>query len=227
MKPETKKKLENFWYHHKIGTIIAVTFGIIGIVCAFQMANRTNYDLYLMYAGPANINISLNNDEVVRLKLESAIRQVTGEPKLECATQCFTYVPADLAEEYKEKGINYNANENNKTYSTFLTAVANGKETILLLTPTLYEEVKENGALASLEETIGYIPESSADGYGIAIGDTPFYKFFTGLSDIPADTVICLRNLDNPSSVFGKGNDSEKWDEQVEMFKKIIEFEVS
>lgn len=227
MKPETKKKLENFWYHHKIGTIIAITFGIIFIVCAVQMTNRTDYGLYAMYAGPANINVSTDGDEPVRLKLEAAIRQVTGEKDLECATQCFTYVPADLAQEYMDKGINYNPNENNNTYKTFLTAVANGKESILLLTPDLYEEVKENGALAPLGETVGYTPEASADGYGITLGDTDFYKFFNGLSEIPADTVICLRNLDNPSNLFGKSTGGENWDMQIEIFKKIIEFEVN
>lgn len=227
LKTETKKKLENFWYHHKIGVIITVTFVLIFAVCAVQMLNRTSYGLYALYAGPANINISADGGDPVYIKLENAIRQISGEKELECSIQCFTYVPDDLAEEYVDRGINYDRAQNQNTYSSFLTAIANGKDSILLLTPALYEEVKANGALASLEETFGYTPAASADGYGISLGDTDFYKFFDSLSDIPPDTVLCLRNLSNPSNLFGRDTGGEEWDKQIEIFKKIIEFEVN
>ena len=226
MKTEIKKKAENFWYHHKIGVLITLAFVIIFTVCAVQMMNRTSYDLYVLYAGPENINVSSDGGVTVQAKLESALRQVSGEAELNCSIECVTYIPDDLAKEYIDKGINYSAGDNLNAYNSFKNSVVNGKYAVLMLTPTLYEETKLNGALASLEEVLGYKPENSEDGFGIALGDTSFYRFFDGISDIPADTVLCLRNLENPSSLFGMNTGGENWEAQVEIFRKIVEFEV-
>ena len=92
-----KKKLENFWYHYKIQTLIILAFAVIITVCIVQMAGRTDYDLYAMYAGPGNINISEDGGKTVYSSMCDAIKQVSGERDLEISIQCFTYVPKDLA----------------------------------------------------------------------------------------------------------------------------------
>lgn len=226
MKTDLRARLENFWYHHKIGVVITVTFALIFTVCAVQLFSRTDYGLYAMYAGPANINVSPTG-EATYLKLENAIRQVSGENDLECSIQCFTFVPKDLAREYVEKGINYDHAANLNTHNTFLTAIANGKDSILLLTPELYDEVKDNGALAPLCDVLDTVPDFSPDGYGIPLGETGFYKFYDSLSEIPRDTVLCLRNLENPSTLFGRDTGGDAWEKQVDIFRKIVEFEVN
>ena len=88
-----KKKLENFWYHYKIQTLIILAFAVIITVSAVQMAGRTDYDLYAMYAGPGNINISEDGGKTVYSSLCDAIKQVSGERDLEISIQCLTYVP--------------------------------------------------------------------------------------------------------------------------------------
>ena len=109
-----KKKLENFWYHYKIQTLIILAFAVIITVSAVQMAGRTDYDLYAMYAGPGNINISEDGGKTVYSSLCDAIKQVSGERDLEISIQCLTYVPKDLAEEYVKKDLYYNAYENKR-----------------------------------------------------------------------------------------------------------------
>ena len=64
-------------------------------------------------------------------------------------------VPKDLAEEYVKKDLYYNAYENEKTHDAYATMIANGKCTLLLLTPELYAEAKEAGALEPLENILG------------------------------------------------------------------------
>ena len=114
-----KKKLENFWYHYKIQTLIILAFAVIITVCIVQMAGRTDYDLYAMYAGPGNINISEDGGKTVYSSMCDAIKQVSGERDLEISIQCFTYVPKDLAEEYVKKDLYYNAYENEKTHDAY------------------------------------------------------------------------------------------------------------
>lgn len=218
-----KKKLENFWYHYKIQTLIILAFAVIITVCIVQMAGRTDYGLYAMYAGPGNINISEDGGRTVYSSLCDAIKQVSGERDLEISIQCFTYVPKDLAEEYVKKDLYYNAYENEKTHDAYATMIANGKCTLLLLTPELYAEAKEAGALEPLENILGHAPEGAYDEYSFVFSETAFAKYFSGLDKLPDDILIAFRSEVNPSSLIGR-SDGKAYAYQKEIFKKIITF---
>ena len=191
-----KKKLENFWYHYKIQTLIILAFAVIITVSAVQMAGRTDYDLYAMYAGPGNINISEDGGKTVYSSLCDAIKQVSGERDLEISIQCLTYVPKDLA---------------------------NGKCTLLLLTPELYAEAREAGALEPLENILGHAPEGTYDEYSFVFSSTAFAKYFSGLDKLPDDILIAFRSEVNPSSLIGR-SDGKAYAYQKEIFKKIVTF---
>ncbi len=218
-----KKKLENFWYHYKIQTLIILAFAVIITVSAVQMAGRTDYDLYAMYAGPGNINISEDGGKTVYSSLCDAIKQVSGERDLEISIQCLTYVPKELAEEYVKKDLYYNAYENEKTHDAYATMIANGKCTLLLLTPELYAEAKEAGALEPLENILGHAPEGTYDEYSFVFSSTAFAKYFSGLDKLPDDILIAFRSEVNPSSLIGR-NDGKAYAYQKEIFKKIVTF---
>ena len=231
-----KKKLENFWYHYKIQTLIILAFAVIITVCIVQMAGRTDYDLYAMYAGPGNINISEDGGKTVYSSMCDAIKQVSGERDLEISIQCFTYVPKDLAEEYVKKDLYYNAYENEKTHDAYATMIANGKCTLLLLTPELYAEAKaglyrlhsyaeakEAGALEPLENILGHAPEGAYDEYSFVFSETAFAKYFSGLDKLPNDILIAFRSEVNPSSLIGR-SDGKAYAYQKEIFRKIVTF---
>lgn len=57
--------------------------------------------------------------------------------------------------------------KNNETRQMFTSVIAAGKCSILMLTPDLYKEAKENGALAPLSETLGYTPDNAFDEYSV------------------------------------------------------------
>ena len=49
------KKLENFWYHYKWQTLIALFFVVVFAVCSLQMCTREKYDVLILYAGASDV----------------------------------------------------------------------------------------------------------------------------------------------------------------------------
>ena len=50
------KKLDNFWYHHKFGTIATIFVIITVTICLVQLFQKQTHDLYIMYAGPSSVS---------------------------------------------------------------------------------------------------------------------------------------------------------------------------
>ena len=215
------KKLENIWYHYKLRIILAAAFALILLICGIQLFTRTSYDLFVLYAGPQNINVSANGN-VIYTGMEKSLADISGESDLKTTIQCFTWVPPHLAEQYKDEGVIYNSQQNAQSKQNVLTAVANGKCSILLLDPELYAECRDNGALAPLADTLGYTPDSAIDEYGVRLSGSFFGKYYAGFKDLPDDTVLCLRNSQNGFSLLGKNTDDEAWEKQVRIFRNII-----
>ena len=46
-----KEWLENFWYHYKWHSIVAIFLIITVTVCSVQMCSRVTYDIHITYAG--------------------------------------------------------------------------------------------------------------------------------------------------------------------------------
>lgn len=219
------KKLENIWYHYKLRILLIAAFALIFIICGIQLFTRTSYDLFSLYAGSANINVS-DTGKVTYSGMEKSFREISDDPDLEVTIQCFTWVNPSLAEKYRDEGYYFNLQQNEDAKRNVLTAIANGKCSILLLDPDLYEECVENGALAKLSDTLGYTPDFALDEYGVRLKECDFGRYFAGFKDLPDETVLCLRNSQNGFSLVGKKTDDEAWEKQVEIFRKMIGFTV-
>ena len=44
--------VENFWYHHKFGTLVTIFLVIVLLVCTLQMCGKNSYDVHVLYSGP-------------------------------------------------------------------------------------------------------------------------------------------------------------------------------
>ncbi|MBP3606002.1 MAG: hypothetical protein J6J66_05345 [Clostridia bacterium] len=52
------KKLENFWYHYKWHSLIALFVVFALVICSVQLCTREEYDLHIVYAGPDDIRMT-------------------------------------------------------------------------------------------------------------------------------------------------------------------------
>lgn len=48
-------RLDNFWYHYKWHSIVAIFLIVTVLVCSLQMCRKESYDVYVLYAGDRDI----------------------------------------------------------------------------------------------------------------------------------------------------------------------------
>ena len=216
--------LENFWYHYKIHTIIAAAAIVFLTVVGVQIATKQSYDLYVLYAGPTNVNETYSTGTAIVKKMEAGFAEISGDADHKTTVQSFVWVNDRLAAEYKKNDVAVNAAQNRKMLGTVLDAIASGKSAIMLLDPDIFEDVRDKGALEKLADVLGYEVGGALDEYGVRLADTSFGRSFAGFRELPDDTVLCVRNLQNGFSLVGQSTGDEKWDRQLDVFRAMMNY---
>lgn len=184
--PQKERRIANFFYHRK--RLVAVIAFVV-VLAAFSLwsffSTGGSSDITVMYAGPCELYADTGGS------LASAIRSVrTSEGNESVALADIAwYSPEDM--EALEGAYTLDEAENAKALAEFREELTYGDTVFLMLSPQLYEEVRES--LVPLAEIFGEIPASAADDRSVRLGDTDFYKFFTAAQVLPEDTRICIR----------------------------------
>lgn len=219
--------LENFWYHYKWPTL-GIAFAIIVFgVCTWQMAEKEEYDISIIYAGPTQFVTDI--DDVVAGVLPY---DYTGDGENKVSIGAYLIFSDEQIEELEAEtdsekkplyriDKSFNANEK-KNYNSDMST---GHASVCFLDPWLYEEfiTYNKSHLCPLSEIFGEnIPDSAIDGYGIRLGDTEIYKSFKALQRLPADTVICLETAFLTEKVSKDGE--KKFEYEKEVFAAIVNY---
>ena len=223
MEQRKVSKLENFWYHYKIPAIIVAALVVFAVVVGVQIATKQSYDLYVLYAGSANVNDASSGTAPVK-QMEKGFADVSGSAELKTTVQSFVWLNPKVVSEYKKNDVAVNVTQNNKMFQTVMDAVAAGKCSIMLLDREIYGEVRDRGALEKLSDVLGYEVDGALDEYGVLLSDTAFGREHGGFRDLPEDTVLCVRNLQNGFSLVGQGSGDEKWDRQLDVFRAMMDY---
>ena len=101
-----------------------------------------------------------------------------------------------------------------------------GNYSIYLLDPSIYEQYKSIGVFAKLSDVLGSVPESAYSDDAIKLSETEFYKKSNGgISELPEDTLLCIRVAPVFSSgCGGKRGAAAEYEKALEMFKAIINY---
>ena len=94
-----------------------------------------------------------------------------------------------------------------------------------ILSPYLYGILAGAGRLKPLSEIYpdGSLPAGAlADGYGITLGDTDFYKYNSAAQVYPANAIICVHK----PTIAGRSKNEAKYAEDLAFFQAIVGFEV-
>ena len=189
------KKAENFWYHYKWHTIVAIFIVIVVTVCTMQMCSRTDYDVHVLYAGGKSFGKTADSNEYATIN--DALRIVSED---------FDGMESLIAND-KE---------------AFVNAMTGSKEYYLcFLSPeifAMYDIMLESGGtpLIALNE-YAKADQLTESGRGIKLAETDFYKL-PGISNLPDDTIICIRTL---SAAFG---DRENYEKSLLLLKNIVAY---
>ena len=222
-------RADNFWYHNKWKVIIVSVILVIAAVGIYQIIARAGNktDLSVMYAGPANIH----SEEAEKLK--DALGEILsvdldGDGQKKVYLFSFNYLnekqAAYLIDEAKKKGYesSFDAARNRQIFRDYSDLVFTGECGVMFLDYALFENLRDSGGLAKLEDALGYVPEKSFDGYGVRICDTAAWERYPALHAMPQDTVVCLRSLSTAGGVMISSDDAKANYEAGERLMKDI-----
>ena len=218
------KWFDNFWYHHKWKTIIALFLVITILVCTLQMCEKEETgDISVMMAGP----YSFVEDEAALTSLRLCLgrylpEDYDGNGKRQVDVVSYMIYSKEqieaLQSQTDDQGnpVRVNTATIQQNYTQYNTYMMLGETSVLFLDPWLFEEMasKDNEYLSDISVTFGTLPQEGVvyykdkndvmHPYGIRLGDTALYRDNAAVNQVlPADTVICLM------SPFWLGSDSE------------------
>lgn len=230
------KKLDNYWYHYKWHSIIALFLVAVILICSLQMCKKDDYDYEVLYAGPYN----LNKKQTI-LDIESAFASLgddrTGDGKVSVNLVSY-WVDENIAEKQEENknmtesDVSYSLNYSLSNQELYLDEVQAGNLTIFLVSPHLFHMVnKENGFVAITDVYPELLAEDNdvlacgTDGkptpYGVVLSKTSLGQR-AGLSSLPENTILCLRKPSPMNAFFGASRAEKNYNDSAELFRRAL-----
>ncbi len=215
-------RLENFWYQHKWHAGLIAFFVIAAVTAAIQLLTHVTPDAYLLYTGPAAI--VGNRFECLEEAFSYVLEDTNDDGKIKITMADNTYLNKEQIDEKLKLQENayFNYSNNSAAYERYMTTITACEHLLCMLDPDLHEEIAANEGFVPLSEIFGEDnPDCYYGDYGIRLGDTEFYKYFTDIHFLPSDTVLAVRTITlDPSE---KKQESQAY--HIEVLKKIVNFD--
>ena len=226
-------RLENFWYYHKWKILIAAFFSIVLIICVVQMVERESPDMYIMYAGQADL--SATDVPAMRNALRAVIEDYNGDGEVGTT---FVNITCRSEEQIAALESRYAAESepfpydlkaaNQSSLKTFDAEIFAGESVICLLDPWLYSRVREAGGFMPMSEI--FTKEELAglemyDACGIYFDSTKFSEYYPVFGELPDDTILCIRRVSTMSVFKGKKKYEQIHENHIDALRKIALFE--
>ena len=224
-----RTRLDNFWYHYKWHSIVAVLIIIAVLICSLQMCSKEDFDGYIMYAGGYAVSRTENNDVAEYVKFVSSFKKITPDTdKNGTPNPSFLdlYAPTDKELEDLSSEVYSFTNEN---FSRLQYELVSGSEYyICFLSVSNYEKYKIWSDVQIFTPLAVYVPDGTDVEYydecAIYLNSLSF-SHLEGIEALPDDTVVCLRTLSAVASVFNKGENERNRACAEEMLKNILKYQ--
>lgn len=196
------KKLDNFFYHYKWHSIVALFLAVVLTVTLVQGCSKESFDVEIMYAGPKNLN-----DRQTVIDIQNAFAQVASDENGDGKTVA-RLVSYWVDESYyggegtdmSGADVAYFANNAKNNEDAYHDEIKAGNLSICLVSPHLFYQVHKEGGFMRIDEICTELDESvylvgeggSVNHYAILLKNTAFGSL-PGLSSLPDDTILCLR----------------------------------
>ena len=233
--PSFAGRVENFWYHYKWHSLVAVFLIFTILVCSLQMCARESYDVYITYAGGKEISRNGKDGDVSEY---SAF--VSAFASLGCDydgngvssvsfSSLFVLSDEEIAKIEAELGyeVNYTLMENDKSILSDRMIMLSDNYYICLFAPHIYEQYKSVQGLSMFAPISGYLPEGSgAELYAsdaVKLSSLDAYTL-PALCTLPEDTLICLRVKSAISSHFNAAETEKVYARSEEYLRTLLSY---
>ena len=202
--PEIKSSalawLDNFWYHYKWHTLIALFLAVVLIVGVAQMCQKNKYDIYIMYAGIHDVErkstTGVSEYETLLQGLKKISKDYDGDGETNVSfLPLFLPSAKEIEELNKQDGVEVNTAVVADNVEIFNTNIVYSNYYLCFLSTTVYENYRTTAGVDIFVPLGSYVEGTDAELYApdaILLSSTDFGKS-AGFSDFPEDTVICLR----------------------------------
>jgi len=236
VKQPFKAKLENFWYHYKWHSIVALFIVIVVTICTLQMCKRTSYDIHIIYAGDHEIRKTSSGStspyEDILLSLSNVVDDFDGDGEVNINLLNLFVINEQEKEELlgKNEGLTINESLVREDTKTLEQTLVYGEHYICFLSERIFREYDsefEGAIFASLEP---YADKSKSYEYandrktGIYLRSLAISRL-PELSNLPDDTVVCIRTLNPVSQKFGKKQNEENFRRAEIVIKNILRYD--
>ncbi len=225
---------DNFWYHYKWHSLVALFLVFTVTVCSLQMCKRVDYDINIMYAGGKEISKTHKDGEFAEIEeILSSFKRVTddfnddGDVEISIL-DLFILSNEEIkeAEADKETEVNYSLILNNQ--KTFNDTVMYSDYYLCFLSDKLYlEYAKTEDGLSVFAPLTSYAAGKDVDfldegaiylhSSGLGFAELP------GISSLPKNTVICIRQVNAVASHFDKEEHQELFRRAEDVLVEILE----
>lgn len=223
-----KEKVQNFWYHYKWHSLVALVVIIATLVCSLQFCSREKYDAYVLYAGSKNIGRTTSDGDVAEIsKVISAVKRVTGDfdgnGTVSLSFTNYYYLSADEATDATDVNEALAATDKKQLSSV----LEHSEYYLLFISKAVYNEYHKVGDEELFIDLTPYAEYNTEAEYyaqnAILLSSLDFYSF-PGLSALPEDTLICIRRT---SVIGGKSKEHVKYLENAKtMLINILEYNI-
>lgn len=225
------KWLDNYWYHNKWQTILALFFIIFVMVAVVQMITKVDDDVVILYAGPCQLNA--NQTREISNALQSVMSaDFNGDGKKSAQILSILLMTEAQIQTAKAEAdtagnvVVYNSVALAENRTRFSTQIFAGETVICLLDPNWYPDVYKNGGFIKLSVSLCYTPENAIDEYSIYLHDTALAQYFSALQVFPKDTILCVRRMSTTTVFKSQKKESVRYENQLQMFRDMMSFSI-
>ncbi len=207
------QKLENYWYHYKWHTILAVFALCVIAVCTSQCATKSETDVMIMYAG--NFKVVTESASTPLKGVMSQDYNGDGENRVEVFQLIFAISGEDGEYEYVD------AVSQTEEMQRLDIEFSSGNSVVYILHPYIYRQYKN--LMCPLSQVLSEVPEGAADECGIPLSALRAYSE-TALGVYPADSILCVRNMRTEKNFISRPDNEEYYKNNLRFFRELVEY---
>lgn len=215
-----KEKAQNFWYHYKWHSIVALFLVVTLVICSLQLCGRTKYDAHILYAGSRSIGRTAADGDVAEIvTVLSSLKRVTDDfdenGEISVNFSNLYYLTGDEANGLTDVNDALLASDR----QTLNTVLSHSDYYFMLISVGVYEEYHKVGDEELFIDLTSFASYNSEAEYyapnAIYLSSIEASKL-PGIANLPDDTLICIRQ----ASVMG--GKSKEHLQYLEDAKKIL-----
>lgn len=226
-------KLDNFWYHYKWHSIIALFLVFTVTICTLQMCEREKYDVHVLYAGGhvfsrQNTGADYSEYQKVLTGMKRFTKDHDEDGNISVSFRDLYAPTGEELDKKKEDAFFARAYDDKKILTSTMMA---GEYFLCFFSPEVfenYDQLQEDG-IGVFTPLSSVLPEGVDVEYynekttAIKLSSLDLYKL-AGFSSMPQNTVIAIRNI-GFSTHLDDDKNREDYNRSLSMLIKMVQYD--